>query len=679
MTARTVRLALILAICLVAAVPMVAAAAPASAPSAPTWSPTCTTTSGDITGLAGVETGSWAGLPNYPSAFGGPDPDGGGILFTGPTSGGKTLDIIVKAGTPRKYIAGATAWPAQWNWDFTGGDALLYTGNAGGATASAISIRDHNGGLMLAAGANIAPAYLSTLPHFAVFYPKIEIFDANGVSLGSCTPGPLPSGTVPGSAPTPFVGITSTRPFKTAVFSLIAGTNAVQKVDFAIDTFYLSPAAKLTATKTTDTVSYTLEPVWSIAKTVDAPTVVKQVGGSATFNYHVTVAQTGAYKYTAQKVVGKISVTNPNAVPVDVSIKDEVYDSTGTTLEANAQCTVETGAVNGYYVATLPAAPAAASVFNYTCTWVAPGPSSMSQLQNQAKVVWDPTLASALSAPATATVDWTTGAATWKNQTVTVTDGADLSQSTSAATVTYDYSKSWAVPTWGCSKFTNTAKLTGDNSEALGQDTKDVEVCGPMNTGAKDIIFWGAGGGQTIINNACAPLSVGSVSLYRYLRTFKPFQDLVFTKCSDLAKYVAGVEVIGMFPASNNSPNMLAKAQMLATALNVYYSTPVLSGGGGNLIGAPSSIGTRAVDVNWICNGDCKTTTVWDNTALAFYYPGPVPAAPNTLSVNLMLSMAASKSGVGGFVWYQNQALPLAYAYEAFRAVNVKAAFQPWP
>ena len=72
--------------------------------------------------------------------------------------------------------------------------------------------------------------------------------------------------------------------------------------------------------------AFTRTYTWTIAKAVDK-TLVKQVGGSATFNYTVTVTETG-FTDSAWQVGGTITVTNPNAFPVTgISITDTIDNS----------------------------------------------------------------------------------------------------------------------------------------------------------------------------------------------------------------------------------------------------------------------------------------------------------------------------------------------------------------
>src|SRR2546421_4255973 len=79
--------------------------------------------------------------------------------------------------------------------------------------------------------------------------------------------------------------------------------------------------------------------------------------------------------------------------------------------------------------------------------------------------------------------------------------------------------------------------------------------------------------------------------------------------------------------------NPMLKAQMLATALNVYFSNPAL---GGNQIGATAPIGGVVIDLSKIYGGE--------DVSAAF--GGATP-----LTVTQMLFYAANQSKAGGSSW----------------------------
>jgi hypothetical protein len=654
MSARTLRLAFVVALCLLVAAPLVAAAAPASAPDNPGFS--CVSDRAVLSAPGHV---AWDSLYSNP-------PTAQPNTFDQPATGGAPINTMrVEAGpsNAQGLLVGTTASNI-----FNPNDYILYTNNAGGATPATITLYDRDGGLMFAAGAQIAGAAAPNPggtpdPKYGVFYARLVAYAADGAEVGSCESGP--AGSMPDANGTaPFLGITSTEPFKKVEFSLVPGTNAVQAVDFSINQFDFLPARPLVVAKTVDSVSYSVEPVWTIEKTADQ-SVVKKAGGAAPLGYTVTLDQTpNQYKYSEQKVVGTISVTNPNPVAVDgVSVLDEVYAADGTTLDPNARCSVETAAPGTRFDTSLPAAPPSDPptpvVFNYTCTWVDSGPASMSQLKNVASVAWDDTLSSVQD---TKVIDWTTGAATWKNTTVTVSDSDEgvIGTVTPADTLpkSFHYQHTAAVPLRTCADFTDTATI----DETGQQASATVKVCGPIASNAKDIIFWGVGQGQSILINKCADPN-RPVSLGRFLRMYRPFQEMIlFQDCQKLALYVQGVELAGMLPASS-TPIMSLKAQFLATALNVYFSSEAY---GGNILGSTHPIGSLAIDLQNVCVGDCAT----------YEDASPIFGAP-ALHVLQLLGASGAASTFGGIKWYGGNPVALRLAYETFRAINTQVAFVP--
>jgi hypothetical protein len=95
------------------------------------------------------------------------------------------------------------------------------------------------------------------------------------------------------------------------------------------------------------------------------------------------------------------------------------------------------------------------------------------------------------------------------NKTVTITDsfnGVTTTLGTVTAvtdrsllpyTMTFTYSRTVAVPTYGCKSYPNTARIV-----EIGQTASTtITVCGPINLGGKTIGFWQNKNGQDIIKN----------------------------------------------------------------------------------------------------------------------------------------------------------------------------------
>jgi hypothetical protein len=167
--------------------------------------------------------------------------------------------------------------------------------------------------------------------------------------------------------------------------------------------------------------------------------------------------------------------------------------------------------------------------------------------------------------------------------------------------------------------------------------------------------FWQNKNGQGIITGGSS--TSGVCNSGTWLRQYAPFQDLSATaNCSQVAAYVTNV--INAASAGGTTMNPMLKAQMLATALDVYFSDPML---GGNKISAPNPIGGVNIDL---------TNISGVNVSAAF-------GGATSMTVNQMLSYAASKSNVGGTTWYGNVKATQELAKDAFDGINNQVAFSP--
>jgi len=113
--------------------------------------------------------------------------------------------------------------------------------------------------------------------------------------------------------------------------------------------------------------------------------------------------------------------------------------------------------------------------------------------------------------------------------------------------------------------------------------------------------------------------------------------------------------------------NAILKAQMLATALDVYFSNPAL---GGNKISAPTALGGVKIDLTQICRaigsgGTCSGP--FDNVSSAF-------GGATALSVSQILSYAAAQSNTGGSAWYGQIKATQELAKNTFDAINNQVA-----
>jgi hypothetical protein len=359
----------------------------------------------------------------------------------------------------------------------------------------------------------------------------------------------------------------------------------------------------------------------TIEKSVNR-TLVQQGGGTAAFTYTVRVAA------SAWTVSGTIAVANPN------DWQDVAVGSLADTPSlAGAACVINSGAPIGVI------ARGTAVTVPYTCLFAAPPPASTGI--NTASVSWDAAAFATEAGSASAT-------APFAFRTLTITDTFDgaaatlgsLSAPQGVATFTYPRTVTNAAP-GACRTYLNTAAI----AETGQSGSKAVVMCNTA-TGAHTIGFWQNKNGQSIITGGAS--TAGICASATWLRQFAPFQDLAAAStCARVASYAT--TVIKAADAKGAAMNAMLKAQMLATALDVYFSNPAL---GGNMIGAGTAVGNVAIDLQ-----------AW---SAAFGAP--------RLTVVQMLTVAASQSNSGATLWYGNVKTVQELAKNAFDAINNQVA-----
>jgi hypothetical protein len=393
---------------------------------------------------------------------------------------------------------------------------------------------------------------------------------------------------------------------------------------------------------------------WTIGKSADK-TIVKQVGGNATFNYTVTVTH-DAGTVSDVKVTGTITVSNPNSFAVAINgITDQLSNGTVCVVTGGGAQTLAAGSSN----------------FGYECS-LSGVPQSV---DNTVTVSWSDDAAHGLvGGSADFKASGITFAENQIDEAVNVTDSYAGSLGTASVAganpKTFTYARTVPVPQYGCQSYDNTATYTKNDSGGTASDSKTVTACGPVKTGALTIGFWQNKNGQSIITGG-ASIS-GVCKSGTWLRQYAPFQDLSATaSCSVVGTYVTNV--IKAANASGASMNAMLKAQMLATALDVYFSDPAL---GTNKIGAPAAIGGVSIDVTKICkmidssSGVASCSGTYLNASTAF-------GGATSLTVSQILTYAASQSNVGGSLWYANVKATQELAKNTFDAINNQVAFAP--
>jgi hypothetical protein len=430
---------------------------------------------------------------------------------------------------------------------------------------------------------------------------------------------------------------------------------------FKIQAGQVEPGLPLTVTKSADG-AYDKTFAWTIGKDVDN-TVVKQVGGSATFTYTVKVTHdTGTVG--GVKVTGTISVFNPNVDAGNATVPVTGVDVTDT-LSDGTSCSVTGG--------TGQTLTAAKTDFVYSC---ALGGLPQGELDNTVNVSWSEQLLNngALLSPGAADFTFPSIGFTESqiNECANVSDSFKGTLGTvcvgDANPTSFTYSRAIVVPQYGCQSYDNTATFTANDTLATGSAGQTVTVCGPVKTGALTIGFWQNKNGQGIITAGASTLGVCNSGTW--LRQYAPFQDLsASATCAQVGSYVTNV--IKAANAAGAAMNAMLKAQMLATALDVYFSSPAL---GGNKIVAPAPIGGVGIDLTKICKmidgigGTATCSGSYVNTSGAF-------GGATGLTVAQILGYAASQSNAGGTAWYGQVKATQELAKNTFDAINNQLAF----
>jgi hypothetical protein len=415
-------------------------------------------------------------------------------------------------------------------------------------------------------------------------------------------------------------------------------------------TIEVCQGADLEASKTAEPSFERVFP-WSINKSVDKKEV-KTTGKSASFNYTIEVVK-GEGEDSGWLVKGKITVSNPNDwEAVTVNVADAIEADSG------AECTVAGG--------TDVEIPASGSKeLEYECLYKE-APASGSET-NVATATWDAEAAFTPSGEAsgTAKIDWAgTEPKTVDNCVTEVNDTVDGTttqlEGELCESKTFEEKITFPVKS-GCESHTNVATTTIKDSGVTLESEVTVRVCGPVESGALTMGFWQNKNGQAIITGQA---KTGTCPSATWLRQFAPFQDLSSTAtCAQVGTYVTNV--IKSANAGGAAMNAMLKGQMLATALDVYFSDPAL---GGNKIKAPNPISGLKIDLTQVCK-NIPSCSTFENTSAAF-------GGAKSMTVLGLLEYAAGKSSPGGSPWYAQVKATQELAKDTFDAINNEVAFE---
>lgn len=467
-------------------------------------------------------------------------------------------------------------------------------------------------------------------------------------------------------------------------------TTPVTASDCKLDAFKVKSSATQAAgdlaVSKTAIPSFTREFNWTITKSVDACQITVQapngclVTGATTKTLNYTVAVTkDSGTDSGWQVNGVITVSNPNLFDVAGVTVTDAIDGGGT-------CLVDGSASD---IVTVPGGPGSLDI-PYSCTFTGASTSTLAG-NNVATITW-PDIGSGNTTADTGDVpfDFSTTTPALVHDSVTLSDvyttvptplpaGYSAVQSSGTApsgtinsSTTYHYAYLLTVPQ-NCVELDNTAGFavadTDSDLDDSGSASIAAKVCTPARTGALTMGFWQNKNGQAIIKADASTASVCNVGTW--LRQLAPFQDLSATaSCSTVATYVYNVIKAATCSGSTQPCNAMLKAQMLATALDVYFSDPAL---GGNKIGATGPLGNVSIDLTEICKmidgsgGTATCSGTYENTSSAF--------DGTCETVSDLLEDAASHSNAGGTTWYGNAKATQVLAKDTFDAINNQVAF----
>jgi hypothetical protein len=436
------------------------------------------------------------------------------------------------------------------------------------------------------------------------------------------------------------------------------------------------PAADLLVDKSA-TPQFKRKFTWAIDKSVDR-TLVRQIGGSATFNYTVKVNPASSTDKD-WKVTGTIDVFNPNNFAVSgVNITDQiVYDDDNdpnTDRVVDVTCDVSSGAdqtisahdtIHRDYTCSYTSAPKATDETNIvTATWPTTGdlvgtsglssfekdfswPSSPTELVDECVSVTDAVDGGLAGALGQVCVDEDGNVLAPTSVPIGVTATRKPVGGPPFTSVEFTYSRSFTVPQFDCVTHNNIAKFTTIDTGAYGTDPASVQVCGPARTGALTIGFWKNTNGQNLLATYC---SKGTYYLGNFLSGLGtgsgPFSNAP-TGCTALKTYAYNI----LNGASATNMNVMLRAQMLATALDVWFSGPGWTSTKKDGVKPPSqflshnSLGTFNMITTAICpmvdslstgTAACKISTPSTNAVTA----GALPGSP--MSMRAILDYAAT-------------------------------------
>jgi len=421
----------------------------------------------------------------------------------------------------------------------------------------------------------------------------------------------------------------------------------------------------------------------SVTKSVDK-TTVQQSGGNVTFNYTVTVTESG------WQVAGSITVVNPNdwETVSGVTVTDAINNGGSCSVTGGTGVSIgPKSSAQLSYTCTYSSAPTSASFTNTaTATWTAAtyhtpdGTASGQAISGQngtnpfaTLTITDTVYSSAFPSGCTATL----GTVSVTTTTPSATPGCGVTALTSPSYGVFKYSITDTNAAPGmCASYNNTAQITGGSSS----NQVTVTVCN-TNTGALTMGFWKNNNGQKLINGA------NQANLATFLTSYNPFKDYPQKSGQSIASYVS--TVIGAATCGGSTCNPMLKAQMLATALDVFFSNPA----NGDPIkafngGITLYLGNVNIDLSHVCamvdlSGGSSCSSSFEDARPEFGInpASTTPACLGTSVLNMLaysdLSSSTNGSPVsnnGGSNWYNQVKTRQVFAKDSFDSTNNQVA-----
>jgi hypothetical protein len=396
------------------------------------------------------------------------------------------------------------------------------------------------------------------------------------------------------------------------------------------------PAADLTVSKDG---AGTYDKTWAynVVKTSDAASVVRTSATTFTINYTVTATRTGP-TLSNFAVAGTITVSNPNLGAVTLSsLTDALSDGTSCTVDVSGGLSIPAGAlVSDVMVPGTKQYPYSCSLSTTTVP---------TELSNKVTAAWATQTPENTGELKGGSTDFTFGisfAGHDVNPSADVYDayngGAEekIGTISSDGPVEFKFAKTVNVSANACVTVTNSARVEQATSSVSNT------ICAKQ-TGGLTIGYWGNTNGQKQIASSAA--TAGVCNLTSYLRGFQAFvAGLSSTaSCSTVATYV--LNVVKAANASGATMTAMLKAQMLATALSVYFN---------------ASLGGAAIDLAKVCT---------DLTCTAYENVGPAGFTGASKTVNQLLAIADSHVGDAGG-WYGGVKLTQELAKDTFDMIN---------